>query len=299
MILAPGYCKLTAAMSALTRQSPAKINLTLRVGARQPDGYHEIESLVARISLCDTVSVAPRSDRRATLECSEPGVPCDERNLALQAALRLADAVGVRRGVHISIHKRIPAGAGLGGGSSNAASVLLLLNQLWGLGLSNEELARIGARIGADVPLFLHRPVCVVRGRGERVEVVEQPLAARVLLFLPELHCATQAVYATWDRLGSQPQRPPLGDVLAKLHSPADLATRLFNDLEEPAFTVRPELRTLAEHLRKCCPEPVHLTGSGSALFCLSDALHPPPAAERIVRDAPLAVRAVLATIES
>ena len=163
-------------MDTLSREAPAKINLTLRVLSLRADGYHEIESLVAQIDLCDTVTVTPREDRRLLVDCSDRTIPCDSSNLALRAAHSLAEAHGVRRGALISLTKRIPSGAGLGGGSSNAAATLKLLNAQWRLGLSHPELAEIGAEIGSDVPLFCHGPLCAIRGRGERVEELRQQL---------------------------------------------------------------------------------------------------------------------------
>jgi 4-diphosphocytidyl-2-C-methyl-D-erythritol kinase len=290
---------LTAVMSSLTRLSPAKINLTLRVAGTRPDGYHGIESLVARVMLCDTVAIAPRDDGQRTLRCDDPRLPADERNLALQAVQRLAQAAGVERGVHVAIEKRIPAGAGLGGGSSNAASVLMLLNELWELAMSEEELARIGVRIGSDVPLFFSSPVCIIRGRGERIERVHQRLSANVLLLLPDVHCATQAVYSAWDSLAVPPARPPLAEIVPRLDSPERLATLLFNDLEEAAFAVRPELRTLADDLRQLCGRPAHMTGSGSAMFCLADpGAEWLMAAEQKVRTSGLPVRTVRVSVE-
>ena len=278
---------LSVVMSSLTRLSPAKINLTLRVGNVRDDGFHEIESLVARVSLCDTVTVTPRDDQRWTVACDDPSLPSDEDNLAWQAVRRLAEAAGLKRGVHVAIEKRIPAGAGLGGGSSNAATVLTLLNELWGVGYSTEELGRIGAEIGSDVPLFLYGPVCILRGRGELIESVSQPLSADVLLFLPEIHCATPAVYGAWDRMSEHPARPPLKAVLDRFDEPARLAEVLFNDLEAPAAAVSPELATLAERLREVCPGPVRMTGSGSAFFCLVNVAD----TQRAVRAAGLNVR--------
>jgi len=258
-------------MRRLTRPSPAKINLTLCVLGTRPDGYHEIESLVARLSLCDTVTASARRDDRHTLSCSDPGLPIDERNLALAAARRLAEAVGCRRGVDLSLHKRIPVGSGLGGGSSNAATVLLLLNELWGLRLPRDELARIAAEIGADVPLFLFGPLCIIRGRGELVEEVKRPVPPlHVLLLLPRLSCSTPVVYAAWDRMGSRSQRPSVAEVVAKLDRPEELAGLLFNDLEEPALAAYPELRGLRDEISARCPLAIRMSGSGSAFYCLS-----------------------------
>ena len=283
-------------MDELTRQSPAKINLALRVVARRPGGYHELESLVARIALCDTINVARRDDGQLTLACDEPGVPTDEQNLAMRAARVLADAAGVDEGVHIEIHKRIPAGAGLGGGSSNAATTLMLLNELWGLNLDRNQLTPLAAKVGSDVPLFLHGPLCIMRGRGEQIEDVAQALRAQALLFLPELHCATGAVYDAWDREARTFDRPPLGELVRLFQTPTELAAGLFNDLEEPACAAYPQLGAVARHLRERCPLPVHMTGSGAAFFCFADSgdADLQAIARAVIPACPVALRAVV-----
>jgi 4-diphosphocytidyl-2-C-methyl-D-erythritol kinase len=257
-------------MNRTSRRSPAKINLTLRVGPTRPDGFHEIESLVARVGLCDTVSATPRDDGQLSLACDDPRVPGDETNLALRAARRLHEATGVRdRGADIALEKRIPPGAGLGGGSSNAATVLMLLNDLWETGLPPAELAAIGAEIGSDVPLFFHSPLCIVRGRGELVEDVRRTLPGWVVLIMPKIHSVTRDVYAAWDQLKSRPRRPSPVEVLREAHSAAALMPHVFNDLEAAAFHVTPELAAVSEQLSLLADGPVRMTGSGSAFFRL------------------------------
>lgn len=255
----------------LTADSPAKINLTLRVTGRRPDGFHELESLVTQINLCDIVSVTPGADDRITLTCDAPGIPSDATNLAVRAAEALRAATGARAGAHIALRKRIPAGAGLGGGSSNAATTLRLLNELWKTGLSPAALSEVAAQVGSDVPLFLHGPQVVMRGRGERVEELAHHIALWAALLLPELHCATPAVYAAWDRLATHPPRPALADVLAGAGSAARLMDLLFNDLEEAALAVEPKLADLTRHVQDVTGSTVRLTGSGAALFRLFD----------------------------
>jgi 4-diphosphocytidyl-2-C-methyl-D-erythritol kinase len=272
-------------MEQLSRRSPAKINLTLRVGEVRPDGLHEVESLVARVGLCDMVTVSPRDDGRLTLACNDPSIPSDEENLALKAARRLAEVAGVRkRGVHITLQKRIPSGSGLGGGSSNAATVLALLNQSWETALTAHDLAAIGAEVGSDVPLFFHAPACIVRGRGELVEDLGRTLTGWVALILPDIHVSTREVYAARDRLGPSRSRPGIDELAEQLGlrqttdvsdeasvAAGALMPHLFNDLEEAAFAVSSELRELNERLRQRGGEPIRMTGSGSALFRLFD----------------------------
>ncbi len=259
-------------MSPASRQSPAKINLTLCVGDARPDGFHEIESLVVRVGLYDTVSVTPRDDGRLTLSCNDTSIPCDETNLALLAVQQLIKATGIRdRGVHITLEKRIPAGAGLGGGSSNAATVLMLLNELWEIGLPAAKLARIGAEIGSDVPLFFHTPLCVVRGRGERVEDLNRALTGWAVLILPAIHSTTRDVYAAWDRLGSHPGRPSPNEVLNHAESAERMMPLLFNDLEPAALATNANLIVVFDELFRLSNGRVRMTGSGSTFFQLFD----------------------------
>lgn len=258
-------------MEALTRESPAKLNLTLRVLRKRDDGYHEIESLVTRIGLCDTVSVSERPNGRRTLACNDPSIPNDETNLALKAASALADRAAKDRGVHIEITKRIPAGAGLGGGSSNAATTLMLLNELWRTELTQPELARLGAAIGADVPLFFHEPLCVLRGSGERMEDLNRLFGAWAVVLFPKIHCDTARVYRAWDPGAGRLQRPSLEHVLGKLDRPAELMTLLFNDLEAPALATHPDLAAVARDAASAAGSPWRMTGSGSTYFRLFD----------------------------
>lgn len=258
-------------MNTLTRQSPAKINLTLRILGTRADGLHEIESLIAQVDFCDTVTVAQHEDGCYSLECDDPTLPRDGSNLVLQAAKALNKAAGTNHGVEIRLAKRIPAGAGLGGGSSNTATTLALLNELWKTGLSTADLAQLGAALGSDIPLFFHSSPCTVRGRGEQIENVQQPISAWAVLILPNLHCSTPAVYAAWDRLPQHPDQPPLTEILAAATSASRLMSLLFNDLELAAFDVVRNLRNLAAQAAEIARAPVRMTGSGSALFRLFD----------------------------
>lgn len=265
-------------------RSPAKINLTLAVGAARADGYHDLESIVALLDWGDDVTVDSRDDDRIVIACDQPGIPLDESNLAARAALALRRHAGRCDGATITLTKRIPAGAGLGGGSSNAATTLLLLNRLWNLRLSIAELAEVGASVGSDVPVFLHGPLSIMRGRGEQVSPLRASLVSAVVVVMPPIHSATAAVYRAFDAL--PPPSPhesadALVERVARLNVslPAgprqiagpDLMPHVFNDLERAAFAASPALAEFADHLRAASGLPFCMSGSGAAFFHLFD----------------------------
>jgi 4-diphosphocytidyl-2-C-methyl-D-erythritol kinase len=266
-------------VNVLTAQSRGKINLTLHVRGRRPDGFHELESIVARIALADDLKIEAWDGPLITVDCSDPGIPVDASNLAVRAARLLQSWAAVGRGAHITLVKRIPAGAGLGGGSSNAATTLQLLDRMWHTGIERGELAEIAAMLGSDVPLFLSEgPLNIVRGRGELIDPVRPPLAADVLLALPPIHSPTAAVYGAFALAGQKFERPPVDVILRDSADPAARETRLdpkalmslaFNDLEPAATTVTPALGEFAARLRSESGLPFCMSGSGSAFFCL------------------------------
>jgi 4-diphosphocytidyl-2-C-methyl-D-erythritol kinase len=247
--------------------APAKINLNLLVGPRREDGYHPIDSFVARITLYDEVALVPRRDGRIVLRCT--GIDCGraEQNVAFRAASLLAEGRS-SPGATIELTKRIPPGSGLGGGSSDAAAVLAGLNDLWGLGLAADRLAELAGRLGSDAPFFLGPPAARLTGRGEII----QPLAVhafQAVLYLPSFSCFTAEVYREYDRLphALQPQLDPA--VLAG--PPSRWRDLLRNDLLAAAGQVAKELAAAYDRLSRALPVPVCLSGSGSALFALCD----------------------------
>lgn len=266
----------------LCRQAPAKLNLTLRVGPRREDGFHPLESLVALIDFCDTVTVSTHEAREFTAWCSNTNVPTGGQNLAVRAARLLAEHSGHGGGVHLAIDKRIPLGAGMGGGSTNAAATLGLLNELWGLHYRDEKLAELGATLGSDVPVFFHGPLSVMRGRGEAVTPLSQKLDTWALLVLPPFSCSTAEVYAAFDALPAPPTRPE-PERLIDGGSGAALMPHLFNDLEAAAEAVQPAMYELSSRLKDVLDGPVRMTGSGAAWFRLYDEeLAAKEAAERV-----------------
>ncbi len=265
-------------------RSPAKINLTLAVAPPRDDGYHDLESIVALLDWGDDVTIESRDDGRIVITCDTPGVPLDESNLAAKAAIALRRHAGRTDGAKITLAKRIPAGAGLGGGSSNAATTLALLNRLWNLRLSIADLATVGATVGSDVPVFLHGPLSVMRGRGERVAAVRAALVSAVVLVMPPIHSATAAVYRAFDALPAPPARATADQIIERVARPnaslpagpqqiagPDLMPHVFNDLEPAALAASPELADFAAQLRDVTGLPFCMSGSGSAFFHLFD----------------------------
>jgi len=267
--------RITSSPDGLAVRAPAKVNLSLRVLGVRPDGYHALESLVAGVSLFDTLRLA--LDDTLSLACSGAaagaGVPAGEANLVLRAARVLRETCGVRKGARMDLEKHIPPARGFGGGSSDAAAALVGLNALWDTGLGREELVRIAATIGSDVPLFLGPPLAVMRGRGEEIEPVRGRSSWHLVLAWPDFGLATADVYAAYDRLpAKQDGEPGATELLGRLAGPAHEAKPfLVNDLEPAADSIRgarPSLRTVLE---AAGAQAVGMTGSGSAYFAAAD----------------------------
>lgn len=247
--------------------APAKINLNLLVGARRSDGYHPVDSCIAKITLYDQIDLQPRDDGNITLTCE--GFPCGsaEKNLAHRAAVLMA-ADRETPGVDMRLVKQIPPGGGLGGGSSDAASVLAGLNELWKLKLTKVALHEIAAELGSDVPLFLGNTASRVTGRGERLEPIDV-FSFWAVLILPGLHCPTPEVYRAFDAEPT-PRFAQL-DTSLLAQPPSKWRDQLENHLANPACRVCPALGKLHRRLSNILPLPVHLSGSGSSLFVLCD----------------------------
>jgi 4-diphosphocytidyl-2-C-methyl-D-erythritol kinase len=250
---------------------PAKVNLFLEVVRRREDGYHDIDTVMQAVDLWDELRLAPGPELR--LECSDPALPTDERNLVVRAALALRKATGCRAGAHLRLAKHIPERAGLGGGSSDAAGTLAGLNRLWGLDLPAEELRQVAAGVGSDVAFFLTGGTARCTGRGERVEPVPTTWRPCLVLVCPDVGVSTPEAYA---RL-SFPLTPVGADATMLSHravsgDAAGVAQALFNRLESPAFDMYPELRDARDRLEATgLFAGVSMSGSGSALFGLCE----------------------------
>ena len=166
--------------------APAKINLSLKILGRRDDGFHEIETLIARISLCDEINIdKDHAKEGIEFRCDDPSVPQGDDNLAVRAAKTFLERAKLKSGVAIELKKKIPHGAGLGGGSSDAATTLLALNELFKTNLPREALAKMGETIGSDVPFFIFQSAAICRGRGELVTPIQLPESLSILLLKP------------------------------------------------------------------------------------------------------------------
>ena len=256
--------------------APAKLNRFLHVVGRRPDGYHEIQSAFVPLDLCDTLDVEQRADGRIVREGDLTGP--EDTDLAVRAARALqAHAAGIAPGAPlpgatVRVEKTIPVGAGLGGGSSDAATTLIALNRLWNLRLERPALAALARGLGADVPFFLGAGPAFVEGIGERCSPLALPPAWYVVVF-PQVHVSTAEIFADPKLTRNHKQTTIAGFSAAlRVRDPAHGATELFgaNDLE-PVVRERFPAVDAALHLLGQCTVPpgrARMSGSGSAVFC-------------------------------
>ncbi len=254
----------------ITLSAPAKLNLTLEVLGRRPDGYHEIRSVIQAISLCDTISFA-ESDKISFQSLSPSFVP--EKSLITKAALLLREATGCRKGATVTVTKRIPLVGGLGGDSSDAATVLRGLDSLWGLGMTQARLEELAGKLGSDVTFFLYGGTALMAGRGETITLLPPVHRAWVVLVMPpvppipdktkQLYSSLTPAHYTDGKLTERLVRA----IKAGKEVTPDL---LFNVFEKVAYTRFPELGTARNIMLESGADNVHLAGSGPTLFTLA-----------------------------
>ena len=251
--------------------APAKINLYLHILGRRADGFHELETLMAPISLGDTLEIELIDRGDIAFTCSDPALADAKENLATRAARLFCEEFGLKQGVRIHLEKQVPVGAGLGGGSSDAAAVLLALRALTKIEANDAKLAELAARLGSDVPFFIYGRPAVCKGRGEIIEPRALPQPFHGLLVHPGFGVPTPWAYKTYAQ-NPQPGEPgrTFGDVTLR------------NDLEPPAFSKYPWLPAAKAWLREQT-ETVDalMSGSGSSVFALTH----DEAAARAVRE--------------
>ena len=253
--------------------APAKINLSLRVLGLRPDGFHEIETILCPISVFDHLRFTVKDRDGIAFGCDDSTLPADENNLVVRAALLFCAETGIEPNLEIFLEKSIPHGAGLGGGSSDAAATLLALNRLFETRLPRETLLSMAAELGSDVPFFIWQSAAIARGRGEQVTPSPFPYRWPLLLIKPPFGVATATAYARWQTSQAIPGNDPLQTFSWGV---------LQNDLERPVFEKHLFLAHLKRWLR--AQEEVAgalLAGSGSTVFAV---LHAPESGEKLAR---------------
>jgi 4-diphosphocytidyl-2-C-methyl-D-erythritol kinase len=257
--------------------APAKINLSFEIKDRRADGFHEIETLMAPISLADRITIERAGDDgEIHFSCDDASLPAGEDNLVVRAANLFRQRAKVTEGITVALEKKIPHGAGLGGGSSDAASTLLGLNELFATGLEQEDLLKLAAQLGSDVPFFVVRSAAVCRGRGEIVTPISLKTRFPLLLLKPDFGIPTAWAYGKWKESGELPGV----DYSAQEFN----GVRFVNDLEEPVFEKFVLLSYLKTWLRQQPEVAVALmSGSGSTVFAV---LRPDSAGEELTKRA-------------
>lgn len=267
----------------LRKLSPAKVNLHLRVLRKRDDGYHDIATLMHPISLYDEMIFCP-TDKGITIRCPGSSIPENENNIVYRAAVALLSQASCSSGIHITIHKRIPVAAGLGGGSSNAATALTTINDIMGIHCTRENLMKIGANIGADIPFFILGKSAWAFGIGDQLQAVDSIPSLWLVLINPGFEVSTKMIYENFNlRLTKQAVKYKCPE----LHTVEEIIKSLHNDLEEVTLGLHPELRHIKNHLTQNGALGAIMSGSGPTVAGIfteeKEALRAKEAIERIV----------------
>ena len=258
--------------AAISFKTPAKVNLGLHILGKREDGFHELETLLQMVKLFDDIRIEciPRG---LELVCDQPDIPQDEGNLVIKAAKILQTKFPDRcKGARIHLNKNIPHGAGLGGGSGNAAGVLLGLNFLWDLKLKRKDLVLIASELGSDVPFFLFSPCAIGRGRGEVLESVESSIRFCILMAYPGFTVSTAMVYGNLKlKLTKRENNISILKNFLLQSEYAQMGASWFNDLEPIVFKQYPWLSEIKKEMLTLGAKGALLSGSGSTVFGIFD----------------------------
>jgi 4-diphosphocytidyl-2-C-methyl-D-erythritol kinase len=280
------------AVDAIRIRTNAKVNLFLHVMGLRADGYHEVETILHGIKLGDEIEFMVNQTGRIDVEMDYDKevftiVPTVEPNLIHAAAKVLVEKGARNVGINIKVTKRIPIGAGLGGGSGNAAGVLVLLNEIWDAGFQDADISKFAAFLGSDVPYCIGGGTALAKGRGEQLTRLPGPSDLHFVLGLSDPPLSTNDVYEAWDEVGtpsdinSAPMTMALGS-----GDPNDIASLLHNDLEPVAFTLRPELEDKKKAFLDAGALGASVSGSGPTIFGIAlGAAHAKAIAARVVED--------------
>ena len=253
-------------------KTPAKINLGLHIHKKREDGFHELEPILQMVTWFDELQLEGTCEK-VELFCDTPEIPNDETNLVVKAARLLQKHFPGRcAGVNITLKKSIPSGAGLGGGSGNAAGVLLALNHLWDLKISRENLIALSGELGSDVPFFLISPCAIGTGKGEILEPIKNPINLYVLMIYPNLPLSTPWVYGNLKlKLTKHKNNISILTNFLMRSDFAQLGAGLYNDLEPIVFKRYPEILEIKNELLRSGAGGALLSGSGSTVFGIFD----------------------------
>ena len=256
-------------INRISLKAPAKINLFLEILGKRDDGYHEIKTVMQEIDLADNLQFEEIQEG-VRLKCNDKNIPSDENNLVCKAANLILNECGIKKGVLISLEKNIPVGAGLGGGSSDAAATLKALNLLWKIGLNDAELMEFAAKLGSDIPFFIKGKTALCSGRGEKITPIEVKSEMNYLVIFPHINISTATIYRNL-KIDLTKKIIDVSFFLNALKHPkvAGISKLLFNRLEEVVFTTYPDLldvKKALDHFDFCG---LSVSGSGSAFFGL------------------------------
>ena len=261
-------------MKNITLPSYAKLNLALKIVGKRPDGFHELVTLFERIDLHDDITFKTSPQKSFSIACDDKRVPCDKRNLIWKAAQVLAEGENVPMAANIIVKKRIPVAAGLAGGSSNAATALMGLNQLWDLKLSRDKLITYANKLGSDITFFLYDvPFAIGTGRGEVIKPLKLKAKLDHFVVVPKAPLLTKDVYGAF-KLAELTNRDDDVNIVLRCLETFDLSTvadKIFNDLETPILKLKPHLAKLKARVARadknvlgCC-----FSGSGPSIFAV------------------------------
>jgi len=252
-------------LKSLTLKAPAKINYLLDVIRRRPDGYHDLRMVMQRVNLCDDISITLNDSPDIRVTCGKKGVPDGHGNIAWKAARIILDIAGSNLGAVIEITKNIPVAAGLGGGSSDAATVLMGMNELLDLKLSDQRLMEIGVKLGADVPFFIFKNTALAEGIGEELTAMPALPKAWITLVNPGVHVSTAWVYSTL-QLTNRGELNRLPQFFASVE---DLCSIFSNDLESVTIPAFPVIYDIKQTLLRLGAVASMMSGSGPTVFGL------------------------------
>jgi len=260
--------------NTISLKAPAKINLFLEILGKRDDGYHEIETIMQEIDLADNLQFEEIQEG-VKLECNDKSIPLNQDNLVCKAANLILKECGIKKGVSINLEKKIPVGAGLGGGSSDAATTLKALNSLWGVGLNDGELMELAAKLGSDIPFFIKGKTSICSGRGEKISPVEVRNKMNFLILFPRVHISTETIYKNL-KIDLTKKRKDVSFFLdaLKYSESVGIGKLLFNRLEEVIFATYPDLLQVKHSLEFFDFCGLSISGSGSAFFGLCKDRH-------------------------